>query len=245
MNQNRGIFITGTDTGVGKSIVTACLALLLRQHGINVGVMKPIETGCRSQSHPRIGSDARLLMAAAQSNDHPKLVNPYCFKSPLAPLVAAEEEDVAVDPHRIVTAYRRLSDRHDFMLVEGVGGLMVPLTQQMTVLNLIHLMNLPILIVAANRIGIINHTLLTIRCAEESGIGIRGVILNHPQRKGDLSTRTNTGVLTSQIKVPVLGTVPYLGKLNLDIGKRGLGRLGSAMNHLNKCIHYLGIELGP
>jgi dethiobiotin synthetase len=245
MNQSSGVFITGTGTGVGKTVVTAGLALLLQKHGIDVGVMKPIETGSRLRSGKQIGQDTVFLMSAARSQDQTDLVNPYCFKEPLAPVISAEHEGKTIDPYRIVEAYRQLEDRHSFMLVEGVGGLLVPLTQQMTALELIHLLNLPIIIVADNCLGVINHTLLTVQCAEESGLSIKGIIFNHTQKKRDLSTHTNPHLLASFIKAPVLGTVPYIPGLTNKADRQSLGRLSRALNHLDKGLHHLGIELDP
>jgi dethiobiotin synthetase len=245
MNQNRGLFITGTGTGVGKTVVTAGLALLLQKHGIDVGVMKPIETGCRLRSGKRIGRDALYLMSAARSQDHLDLVNPYCFKAPLAPVVSARQEGKTIEPHRIVESYRQLANRHSFMLVEGVGGLLVPLTQQMTALDLIHLLNLPIVIVADNFLGVINHTLLTVRCAEDSGLTIKGIVFNHTHKGRDLSTRTNPPLLASLMKAPILGTVPYIPGLGNKVDRQSLGRLSRALNHLDKGLDHLGIKLDP
>ena len=245
MNQNRGIFITGTDTGVGKTIVTAGLALLFRRRGIDLGVMKPIETGCRSRSGLSIGPDANFLMSIAQSKDNPDLVSPYRFKPPLAPMVAAEHEGKTINPHRIVEAYQQLAAHHSFMLVEGIGGLMVPLTHQMTALDLIRLLDLPIVIVADNRLGVINHIFLTVRCAEESGLVIKGIIFNHTQKRNDPSIRTNPKVLASLIKTPVLGEVSYIPGLNKKVDRKNSERLGRAMNHLDKGLHHFGIKLDP
>lgn len=245
-----GLFITGTDTGVGKTVVTAGLALLLRKRGLDVGVMKPIETGCssrsglpdvRRQSGRRIGPDTRFLMAAAKAYDDPDLIAPYRLKAPLAPLIAAERERISIDLHRIADAYHRLAAQHAVMLVEGIGGLMVPIARHATVLDLIRLLKLPILIVAANRLGTLNHTLLTLQCAEQAGMMVRGIVFNQTEQRLDLSARTNLKVLASWVKVPVLGTVPYVNGISAE--RQGLRRLDRALNHLDKGLHHLGIEL--
>lgn len=238
---NKGLFITGTDTGVGKTVVTAGLALLLRKRGLDVGVMKPIETGCPSRSGRRIGPDTRFLMAAAEAHDDIDLIAPYRLKAPLAPLVAAQRERITIDLHRIIVAYRRLAERHAVMLVEGIGGLMVPIARHATVLDLIRLLKLPILIVAANRLGTLNHTLLTLQCAEQAGIMVRGIVFNQTKQRMDLSAWTNLTVLASMVKVPVLGTVPYVKGISVE--RQGLRRLDRVLNHLDKGIHHLGIEL--
>jgi dethiobiotin synthetase len=240
---NQGIFITGTDTGVGKTVVTAGLAFLLRKHGWDVGVMKPIATGCSSRSG-RLGSpDARFLMAAAESNDDPDWVVPYCLRAPLAPFAAAEQEGIPIDLQRIGTVYQQLSDKHDILLVEGIGGLEVPVTRKETVADLIRLLNLPILIVAANRLGTLNHLLLTLRWAQQCGIEVRGIVFNHPDRRKDRSAQTNPPILASLVDTPILGTVPYIEGLSVE--RLRLDGLGRAFHHLDKNLHHLGIKLQP
>ena len=132
----KGIFITGTDTGVGKTVVASVLASYLRSTGLDVGVMKPVHTGCRSNRSGPIGHDTRILMRAAGVEDPSEMITPYCLKHPLAPWSASQMEGVTIRASVLLKAYRELCRRHPFLIVEGVGGLAVPITAHMTVLHL-------------------------------------------------------------------------------------------------------------
>jgi dethiobiotin synthetase len=207
---NKGIFITGTDTGVGKTYVAAGLATALRLQGVNVGVMKPAETGCAVRKGRLIPSDALKLMRAAEVSDPLSLVNPCRFRKPLAPSVAAEMERKKIDPERILIAYRELSQRHEFMIVEGAGGIMVPLSGAYLYLDLAAEMKSPVVIVARPSLGTINHTLLTISALKERGLAIAGIVINYSDsRKPGLSETTSPAVIESLSEVRILGTVTY------------------------------------
>lgn len=171
-----GLFVTGTDTGVGKTIATAVLAVSLREHGVNAGVMKPVETGISERTR----SDAEWLMSVAPSDDPPSIVAPYRLRASAAPLIAAAAEDIAIDLHHILSAFEALAARHECMLIEGVGGVMVPLSADILIVDLIHHLRLPVLIVARSGLGSINHTLLTVECLKRRGIPILGVLFNNP-----------------------------------------------------------------
>jgi dethiobiotin synthetase len=206
----KGIFITGTDTGVGKTYVAAGIAAELKKGGMNVGVMKPVETGCSMRAGRLIPKDALRLMKAAGAHDSPALVNPYCFRKPLAPSIAAELDGGKVDIKRIINAYQILLRRHDFMIVEGAGGIMVPLTHAYTHLDLAFILKLPVVIVARAGLGTINHTLLTIAALKGRGIAIAGVVINHAkhQEKG-LAITTNPFIINKMSGVSILATVSH------------------------------------
>lgn len=174
----KGLFITGTDTNVGKTVVTAALGLALQRTGVNVGVMKPIETGCTPDSR-KSASDGHRLHRLLVPEDPVELVGPYRFPSPTAPLHAARLARRTIDCHAILNAYHALAGRHEFMLVEGVGGILVPLTETRDVRALLVLLNLPCLIVSRTSLGSINHTRLTLLALREHCIPIAGVVLNH------------------------------------------------------------------
>jgi dethiobiotin synthetase len=178
----KGIFITGTDTGVGKTYVATGIASALRSRGVDVGVMKPAETGCRVRAGKLVPSDALNLMKAANVHDAISNVNPYCFRNPLAPFAAAELEGKMISEEKILSAYYTLSRRHAFMIVEGAGGIMVPLTEKYLYLDLAAALGLPVLIVARPGLGTINHTLLTIAVLQERGITISGIVINYAER---------------------------------------------------------------
>ncbi len=206
----RGIFITGTDTGVGKTYVAAGIARALVHAGVNTGVMKPAETGCIRRSGRLIPRDAMLLMKSSAARDALAFVNPYRFQKPLAPLVSAELEGTQIIPRKIMKAYHELARRHDFMIIEGAGGIMVPLRHDYTFRELARDMGLPVLIVARPGLGTINHTLLTVASLNEKGIDIAGIVINHARRgKTGLAEKTNPALIEKMCGVRVLGILSY------------------------------------
>ena len=211
-----GIFITGTDTDVGKTVISAGLALVLRSRGMRVGVMKPVATGCYGDDERLISQDAAFLMEAAQ-NEYPPLTSPSRFRNPLSPNVAATLEKKEVNIHHILKSYRQLQEHYDFMIVEGVGGLMVPLKKDYYVANLIRDMGLPIVIVSYAGLGAINHTLLTVDAATIRGLEVRGIIFNRvPVTNYSLADLTNPKVIQDLSGVPILGSLPNIDGLNMD-----------------------------
>jgi dethiobiotin synthetase len=174
----RGVLITGTDTGVGKTIVTAVVVTALTANGINTGVMKPIATGTSAGADAL--SDPDWLASVTGVDDPPDLIAPYRLRTAAAPLIAAAREGLAIEPARIIGAFQALSARHDCVVVEGIGGVMVPLTPDLFVADLARQMGLPVLIVARAGLGSINHTLLTLECLRSRGVPILGLIFNHP-----------------------------------------------------------------
>ncbi|UCD84197.1 MAG: dethiobiotin synthase [Deltaproteobacteria bacterium] len=209
-----GLFITGTDTGVGKTLVTAALASLLRAEGIDVGVMKPVESGCPRQKGKLVPQDALFLREAAGSEDDLELINPCRLEAPLAPSLAAEREGVEINLGKLIECFQTLKERHDFILVEGAGGLLVPLKERYLVSDLVQLFQLPLLIVAASRLGAVNHTLLTTRCAQSLKIEIVGVILNNLEEEGDTASRSNPHLLPHLLEVPLLCVIPFIPRIH-------------------------------
>jgi dethiobiotin synthetase len=204
----RGVFVVGTDTGVGKTTVAAGLAWALRQHGVNVGVMKPVETGVRTER----GSDAERLRRAAGVADAISDIRPYRFTAPLAPVIAARRERTRISLTALTRSYTRLARRHDVMVVEGAGGLMVPLTESKTTLDLAKAFGLPLLLVIGNRLGAVNHALLTVHAARGRGLDLLGGVVNHLAPETDLAVRTNPQVLRELLDLPRWAIVPYLTK---------------------------------
>ena len=209
----KGLFITGTDTGVGKTYVAAGLATALRRHGVDVGVMKPAETGCSMYSGRLIPKDAIRLIKASGVRDSLAFVNPYRFRRPLAPVAAAEWERKNVNMGKIINAYHVLLARHDFMIVEGAGGIMVPLSQDATYLDLANAIDIPVLIVARPGLGTINHTLLTISALRRREVPIAGIVINYAKDwKKRLAERTSPQLIEKISQVRILGNVPYGSK---------------------------------
>ena len=185
--------VTGTDTGVGKTVVSAALAAAYVKSGARVGVMKPVETGVTRDSTDR---DGMRLAKAAGSRDDASLVTPYAFPDPLAPLIAARRAGTEVDLGRLDGAFRSISRDRDVVIVEGAGGLLVPLTDDHAFDTLFLRWKLGVLLVAANRLGVINHVQLTLRAARTIGLSIRAVVLNDTGHDtADPSTSSNETLL--------------------------------------------------
>lgn len=214
-----GIFITGTDTGVGKTFTTCGLISALSSVGKRIGVLKPAETGCRLQNGELYPEDATRLAAFANTTVPLDLVCPYRFAAPLAPSVAAAQAGVAIDPSYIASVYRRTAAQHDITFVEGAGGLLVPLVGRYTFADLAHDLALPVLVVVGSKLGALNHTLLTLRYAQSQGLPLLGYIINHPYPEIDDATRTNARTLQELTDVPCRGAVPHTtlsGKIDQD-----------------------------
>ena len=205
----RGIFVTGTDTEIGKTAITAGLAAVLKRRGINAGVMKPISAGGRA--------DAELLKWAVRSNESLDTINPICLRDPLSPNIAARREEKILDLAPVFDAFNHLSKIHDCLLVEGVGGLLVPITDDVLVADLAARFDLPLLIVARAALGTINHTLLTIEAARARGLQINSVIYNTLSPGGpDVSAQMSPEVVTRISGVPSSGTIPYDPDVDVD-----------------------------
>jgi len=205
-----GFFITGTDTGVGKTLIAGALARALSLQGSRVGVMKPFESGCRRDGDTLVPADAVFLRNMAGSQDDLALICPYAFERPLAPGIAARSEHVAINIEKVQKIFEQLSAPYDIMLVEGAGGLMVPISEELLMIDVIGLLKLPLIIVARTALGTINHTLLTVREAQRAGIRVHGIILNKVSLEPDEAEDTNPEVIHTVAKVPLLGQVPYI-----------------------------------
>ena len=206
-----GIFITGTDTGVGKTLIACGLAALLKECGYHVGVMKPAETGCVERDGKPFPQDAFYLKEASGCTEPLEKICPYRMRDPLAPSVAAERAGVKIDVDRLAALYGEISSAHDVTLVEGAGGLLVPLLPHYTYADLAKLLKLPLLVIAANRLGAINHLLLTLEHASCRGLRLLGYIFNRLDSQPSLAADTNREALLSLTAVPCLGEIPYIG----------------------------------
>jgi dethiobiotin synthetase len=211
----RGIFVTGTDTGVGKTLVASALAYLLKNQGLDVGVMKPVATGAKRGAHGLVSEDAVLLMEAVGSQDPYQLVNPICLPSPLAPMVASQLDGQPIELDSIWTAFKSLRKMHEFLVVEGIGGLLVPIMKDFYVADMVRRMGLPLLIVSRPSLGTINHTLLTIEGARRRRLTIKGVVLNNTSPGGEEPGMQglNKAEIERHSGVPVLASIPYITNL--------------------------------
>ncbi len=207
---SQGVFITGTDTGVGKTLIAGALAACYRKGGVRAGVMKPVESGCRRLEDGLHPDDALFLKKMAASADALDDIVPYRLEQPLTPSVAAALAGVTIDLEVINRSYRRIAGRNDIVLVEGAGGLLAPIFQRLTAVDLIRLLRTPLIIVARNALGTINHTLLTVEHARRSGLDVLGIIVNQCSPSPDLSAETNPGIIERLSGLPLLGVLPYL-----------------------------------
>lgn len=206
-----GLFITGTDTSVGKTLVTAGLAAYLRSLKLDCGVYKPVESGTLSGVR---GSDSETLKRLSGVTDDLDLINVYAFEKPLAPGVAAREQRVRIQMDRLVEGFDRLQLLHQWVLVEGAGGLLVPLSKKLTMVDLIKELQLPVLIVGRLGLGTLNHTLLSYHYLKAEKIPVAGVVLSQSKKQEDPSAHSNIQILKHWGQVPLWGVLRYVSRKN-------------------------------
>jgi len=223
----KGLFITGTDTGIGKTLITGLLAGYYHRQGWRIITQKWVQTGCTEQSEDIAGHYALGNFAAGEEID--RLVNPYCFPLPASPHLAAEQAGCTVDPEVITRAYGELAARYDLVLVEGAGGALTPLTRTLLTADLVTQLGLPTLLVAGNKLGCINHTLLTIAALRYRGIHLLGVVFNRlaEATHEQAILEDNPRVVAELGGVPVLGEMPFLA--DLRDGEQYIGAIAEAV----------------
>jgi len=204
----KSIFITGTDTDVGKTYITAGLAVSVRKMGIDVGVMKPFAAGI-AQKKGFKSEDVEILSTAAQVNDPENLVNPQFFPIPASPYTAWKNLKIKPKIPAILASFKKLSKFHEMILVEGMGGVMTPILKDYYVTNLIKEMKIPAVIVTRSKIGTVNHTVMTVRMCEKYKIPIKGIIINDFDSDG-YKTKELTRDLKNLLGVPILGSIPFI-----------------------------------
>jgi dethiobiotin synthetase len=195
---------------VGKTFVSCSLAAYLRELGYRVGVMKPAETGCAERDGALVPEDALRLKNAAGAAEAIEMICPYRLPEPLAPSIAAERAGVKIDIDHLLAVYDEIRSAHDITLVEGAGGLMVPLLPSYTYADFARVVKLPIVVVAANKLGMINHLLLTLEHASCKGLTTLGYVLNRVSGEASLAADTNREVLAGLTGVPCLGEFPFV-----------------------------------
>ncbi|MDR4509540.1 MAG: dethiobiotin synthase [Candidatus Brocadiaceae bacterium] len=205
----KGYFITGTDTGVGKTLVAGGLAALYKSRGFHVGVMKPIAAGCKRKGNDLVSEDAVFLQRMAEVEDGYEEVNPVALELPLAPTIAARSSNTTIDLEKVRTAYDTLRERYDLLIVEGVGGILVPIEAYYFVVDLASEMELPLIIVSRPSLGTINHTLLTVSYAREHGLDIKGIIFNNTTETGDDLVKVIAEEIRRLTDLPILGIIPF------------------------------------
>jgi dethiobiotin synthetase len=204
----RGVFITGTDTEVGKTVVATALVRALAQAGLNVAVMKPVAAGAEATSEGLRNEDATALMEAANTSNVYRLVNPYCLELPASPHIAAAKAGISVEIPKITSAYEQLAGAADLVVVEGAGGWYAPLNNTQTMADLAAALGLPVLMVVGLRLGCLNHALLTARSVEAEGLTLAGWFANHVQPAFPHAA-DNIATLESRLNAPLLQSIPF------------------------------------
>jgi dethiobiotin synthetase len=210
MSARRPLLVTGTDTGIGKTFVTAGIAAALSARGVRVGVAKPVETGCRLVDGELYPEDAATLVAAAAAGGPLARVCPYRFPDPLAPSIAAARAGSSVDVDALCTTLDALASDADVLLVEGAGGLLVPITERFSYADLARRLDARVLVVVGSRLGALNHALLTLEALAARGIRICGYVLNRLVPPGDHAADTNAAALARVATVRALGELPWI-----------------------------------
>jgi dethiobiotin synthetase len=213
----RRLGVTGTDTGIGKTVVTCALAARARQLGVRVSAMKPVESGIeeRPVSETGLSSDADRLRAACGNVDDPMLVRPYVLSEPLAPMVAAQRAGVHFDITLLDSAREQLEQERELLLVEGAGGLMVPLTPALSYAQLFARWSCELLVVAGNRLGVLNHVLLTVQAAEAAGLPVRAIVLTSlSDRDAGVAEATNFDALRQLLPEYALLRFPWVDRVD-------------------------------
>ena len=209
----KAYFITGTDTGVGKTSITAGLAGSMRKLGMDVGVMKPIATGYPNKTGFK-SSDVTKLVEIASVKDPENLINPVFLSLPTSPYDATKLLELSIDMPLIFDQFKKLSSLHEMLLVEGIGGIMTPITKNFYVADMVKEMNIETIIVTRATLGTLNHTVMTCKMCKEYGIKIRGLVVNNFDEKGTPAEKNAPSTLYELTNIPILGTIPFIKDLN-------------------------------
>jgi len=204
---NRGFFVTGTDTGVGKTLVTVALTRALVERGLRTAVMKPVAAGAVQTPEGPRNDDALELLAASNVRLAYEDVNPWLLTTPAAPHLAARHDGISIGPEKVVTAYRRLAAVSDVVMVEGAGGWLAPISSVATMADIAEKLALPVIFVVGMRLGCLNHALLTREAIRSYGLPFAGWIANKMHSEMALAG-ANIDSLASRFGAPPLGIVP-------------------------------------
>ena len=209
----KAYFITGTDTGVGKTVITAGLAGSMRKLGVNVGVMKPIASGIPQKTGFK-SSDVDIIVEASQTKDSEDLINPVFLPIPTSPYDATKLLSLPVDMPLILTTFTKLLSIHDVLLVEGIGGIMTPITKNFFVVDMIKEMDIETIIVTRATLGTLNHTMMTYQLCKDYGIKVKGLIINNFDEKGTAAEKNAPITLHEITGLDILGVVPFIKDYN-------------------------------
>ena len=205
----KSYFVTGTDTGVGKTIVTAALTASIKKMGIDVGVMKPIATGIERKNDFK-SSDVSILCQASGVDDPEDLINPIFMPLPASPYDVSKILKLTFDKTIIFEKFEKLKSRHEMLLVEGIGGIMTPILSDYFVADLIREMGLETIIVTRSTLGTLNHTMLTVKACHEYQIPIKGIVVNNYDENGSPAEKNSPSTIYEITHIPILGVLPFV-----------------------------------
>tara|TARA_B100001013_G_C24564493_1_gene423909 strand:- start:60 stop:746 length:687 start_codon:yes stop_codon:yes gene_type:complete len=210
----KSLFVTGTDTDIGKTCISAGITLALKKAGVNVGVMKPFMCGTK-QKTDFLYDDVTTLTNAANVTDLRELINPFFFPISASPYTAAKNLGIKIDIKRVLDSYEKLSEVHDTMLVEGIGGVMTPILKNYSVIDLINDLHTNTLIVTSSKIGTVNHTVMTCKLCKNLEIPVKGLIINNFDSEGYPISQLERDLI-DLTDLPILCSLPHVNNFNLD-----------------------------
>ncbi len=209
-----GVFITGIDTEIGKTEIACGFAWLLRKNEIKVGVMKPFATSSKIYSKDYKSQDTAKLAKAAGVGDPDETLNPVFFSLTASPLMAAEISHKPINLKKVIEKFMFLKKKYDFIVVEGIGGVMVPITDKVSLLHIVRKMNLPVIIVSRPKLGSINHTVMTINACREFKVPIVGIIFNQMPIRPNIVESMTPFYIERLTKTKTLSVIPFMDKRN-------------------------------
>ena len=220
--RDKGVFIIGTDTEIGKTTIAAGLGNLLIKNGIRVGVMKPFAADSMQYSKEFPSRDTKILKEATNSQEHNNIINPFFYNIPSAPYLVSkiQKNFKQIDPKKILEIFHALQKKNEFVIVEGLGGLMVPLTKSLYIADVVKMLNIPVILIMSNKIGTINHIVMTAFLCRHYKLNVIGIIINNifnpKERKFTMINAVLPEIVNELTGYPILAVIPYVKSPNND-----------------------------
>jgi len=220
--RDKGVFIIGTDTEIGKTTIAAGLGNLLIKNGLRVGVMKPFAADSKQYSKTYHSKDTKILKEATNSQEHNDIINPFFYDIPSAPYLVSKIQDKSkqINAKKILEIFLALTKKNDFIIVEGMGGLMVPLTKNLYIADIVKMLNIPVILIMSNKIGTINHIVMTSFLCRHYKLNVIGIIINNIFNLKERKFRMVNAVLPETVNeltgYPILAVIPYIKSPNKD-----------------------------
>jgi len=217
----KGVFITGTDTGIGKTIISATLLCALKSKGVDAIYMKPVQTGCLKKPGGLIAPDLEFVLSVSEflpTEKERKLMAPYRFRRSCSPHLAAALERRNISLSKIMKAFDELKSRHEFVIVEGAGGILTPLARQLSMLDLMKALSLPVIVVARPGLGTINHTLLTLRELRRAKLNVLGIVINYAVKTSlSFIEKDNLQTIERLGNTRIIAELPFMRELQTNV----------------------------